>query len=208
MPIISLGIIPTLSKVPGMKHFITCTLKNLVDTHDAIIESCMQQTYHANSCHYEDDYFAVGDLVYISTADLLLPKGQASKLLPKFIGPFKVLEAYLTTLSYMVELLTLFCVHNLHNKLHRSKLHPYHANNNMLLSHWEAYMLYDFGNPDDQEQLVDKILNHKWEKDDLMFQLYWNDRDTTWESYETCKDLQVLDEYLQLIRVKEPINLL
>jgi hypothetical protein len=118
-----------------------------------------------------------------------------------------VLEAHPTTSSYKVELLTLFHVRNLHDRLHRSRLCPYHANDNVLFPHWEAHALYDFGNLDDQEQLVDEILNHKWDSDDLSFQLYWNNGDMTWESYNTCKDLQVLDDYLHLIGVKEPFNL-
>jgi hypothetical protein len=75
MPIISPGTIPALSNVPGVKHFVMHALKNLADTHDAIIESHIQQTYHANSCCYADDYFMAGDLVYVSTVDLSLPKG-------------------------------------------------------------------------------------------------------------------------------------
>jgi len=34
----------------------------------------------------------LGKLVYISMKNLSLPKGQASKLLPKYIGPYKILE--------------------------------------------------------------------------------------------------------------------
>jgi len=35
----------------------------------------------------------------------------------------------------------------------------------------------------------------------------WNQGDTTWEMFETCKDLQALDEYLQLISVEQPSDL-
>jgi RNase H-like domain found in reverse transcriptase/Integrase zinc binding domain len=41
MPSISPGIIPTPSKVPGIRHFVVCTLQNLADAHDTIIESCV-----------------------------------------------------------------------------------------------------------------------------------------------------------------------
>jgi hypothetical protein len=66
---------------------------------------------------------------------------------------------------------------------------------------------YDFGTPDDWEWLVDEILTHKWDKDQLMFQLRWNIGETTWEPHETCKDLQALDDYLQLIGVEDPSDL-
>jgi hypothetical protein len=51
------------------------------------------QTHNANRYWREDNLFIVGDLVYISTADLSLLKGQASKLLLKYVSPFKVLDA-------------------------------------------------------------------------------------------------------------------
>jgi len=39
VPSINPGIIPELSAVPGVKYFIACALRNLLHTHDAIIES-------------------------------------------------------------------------------------------------------------------------------------------------------------------------
>jgi hypothetical protein len=137
-----------------------------------------------------------GNLIYVSTADLSLPKGQATKLLLKYIGPFKVLEAHPSMSSYRVKLLTLLHAQNLHDWLHRSKLHPYHANNDMLFPHWEVHAYYDFSTLDDREWLVDEIIAHKWEQNELMFQIQWNVSDTTWEAYDACKDLQVLDDYL------------
>ena len=81
------------STVPGVKYFITCALQNLANVHDTIIESHVQQTYHTNRRRGEDDHFVAGDLVYVSTSDLSLPKGRAMKLLPKYIGPFKMLRS-------------------------------------------------------------------------------------------------------------------
>lgn len=36
----------------------------------------------------------------------------------------------------------------------------------------------------------------------MEFYVKWNLGDTTWELYENCKDLTVLDNYLDLIGVK------
>ena len=207
MPHINPGFTPTPSAVPGVKHFVARALQNLADAHDTLIESRVQQTHYANRRRHEDDSFMAGDLVYMSTADLSLPKGRATKLLPKYIGPFKILEAHSDKSTYRVELPTLLHACNLHNQLHRSKLRPYYANDDALFPHREAHAFYDFGTPDDREQLVDELIAHKWDGDDLMFQLRWNDGDTTWESHETCKDLQVLDEYLDLIGVEKPYDL-
>ena len=75
IPNVNPGFNPAPSTMPGVKYFVTCALQNLADAHNAIIESCVQQTYHTNRRHRKDDHFVAGDLVYISTSDLSLPKG-------------------------------------------------------------------------------------------------------------------------------------
>jgi len=54
---------------------------------------------------------------------------------------------------------------------------------------------------------VDEILAHSWAKNELSFQIRWNLGDTTWETYETCKELQALDAYLELMGVGDPLDL-
>jgi hypothetical protein len=184
-----------------VKHFITHALQNLVDAHDTIIKSRVHQTHNTN-CHRRDNNtFTVGDLIYVSTADLSLPKGRALKLLLKYVGPFKILTAHASTSTYQIELPVQLRARHLHDRFHRSKLHPHYANDNMLFPHQEAHTLYDFGKPDHQEWLVNEILAHKWDNSDIFFQICWNLGDTTWEPFEVCKDLQALDEYICLIGV-------
>jgi len=207
MPSLNPGLALEPSGVPGIKHFIACTLQNLADVYDAIIESRVRQTNNMNRCCHKDNVFMVGDPVFVSTLDLLLPKGCATKLLPKYVGPFKVLEAHLNTSTYKVELPFQLKAQNLYDWFHRSKLHPYHTNDDALFPHQEVHIFYDFGTPDDQEWLVDKILTHKWDGSQLSFHVHWNQDDTTWEMLETCKDLQALDKYLQLISVEQPSEL-
>ena len=96
---------------------------------------------------------------------------------------------------------------NLHDRFHRSKLRPYHANDDALFPHREAHAFYDFGTPDDREWLVDEIVDHKWDKGLLSFRIHWNMGDFTWESLRECKDLQALDDYLQLLGVCDPVDL-
>jgi len=74
--------------------------------------------HHANCCRCNNDKFQNGDLVYVSMADLSLPKGQAKKLLLKYIGPFKILDAWMDTSSYQVELPAQLCVRCLHDRFH------------------------------------------------------------------------------------------
>ena len=204
MPSMNPGITPEPSKVPGVKQFVARALQNLADAHDAIIESRVRQTHNANRRRRDDDEFKDGDLVYVSTEDLSLPKGRATKLLPKYVGPFKILDAQTSTSSYRVELPARLRARRLHDRFHRSKLRPYQANDDVLFPHRESHASYDFGTPDEQEWLVDEIVAHKWNNNKLMFQIRWNLGDTTWEPHKACENLQALDDYLQLIGVEHP----
>ena len=154
------GIRPEPTSIPGVKHFVEKALQNLSEAHDAIIDSRVRQTHHANHCHTQNDNFANGDLVYVSTKDLSLPKGHASKLLPKYIGLFKIIDACPEISAYAIELPKQLRAHRLHNRFHQSKLCPHFANDDALFPHQESHPYYDFGTPDDQKWSVDEILAH------------------------------------------------
>ena len=70
--------------------------------HDTIIKHRMMQAHHANRRCKPSEHFSPGDLVYLSTKNLSLPKGWAKKLLPKFIGLYKIVEVH--TAASMVTL--------------------------------------------------------------------------------------------------------
>jgi hypothetical protein len=165
------GFILEPSTMPGVMQFVARALQNLADMHDTIIESRVHQMHQVNRHQCKDDTFAQGDLVYVSTADLSLPKGRATKLLLKYVSPFKVLDVQLSTSNYKIELLAQLRARHLHDCFHWSKLCPYHVNDDALFPYQEVHMLYDFGIPDDQEWLVDEIIAHKWDKNKLMFQV-------------------------------------
>ena len=44
-------------------------------------------------------------------------------------------------------------------------------------------------------------------QEDLEFQVRWTLGDVTWEPLTECKELEALDEYLELHRVKRPRDL-
>ena len=48
--------------------------------------------YYSNKCHKPGIEYQINDLVYLSTKYLTLPKHRAQKLMPKFIGPYKILK--------------------------------------------------------------------------------------------------------------------
>ncbi len=204
---VSPGFVLEPGTMPRVKHFIAHALWNLSDAHDTIIESRVLQMHNVNHHRHHEDLFAVSDHVYVSSLDLSLLKGRASKLLPKYIGPFRVLDANPSTSSYKIKLPTQLRARHLHDRFHQSKLWPYHANDDSLFLHQEGKVLYDFGTPDDQEWLVDEIQSHKWDGDVLMFQVHWNLSDTTWESVETCNKLHALNDYLALLGTADLLQL-
>jgi len=66
----------------GIKAFAASALQNLADAHDTIIEARTVQMHVANKLRKEEPRISIGDLIYLSTKNLSLPKGRACKLCP------------------------------------------------------------------------------------------------------------------------------
>lgn len=191
----------------GIREFAEQALSNLAEAHDAIIESRVFQTHYSNKRRREEPKIAKGDLVYLSTVNLNISKGRARKLCPKFIGPYKVLEAFPETSNYSLELPEALRTRRLHPKFHISLLRPHHANNDALFPNRAHPEPYDFGNATTKEWFVDDILGHRWDGRKLMLQLRWSLGDTTWEPLSECNKLMALDRYLEVHGVKLPRQL-
>ena len=104
MPSLIGGIIPFENAKPGIKSFINQALTNFRMAHDAIVESWVNQTRQSNKWQKAETPFMVGDKVYLSTQNLNLPKSRARKLMPKFIGPYKVTDSPLEISRYTLDL--------------------------------------------------------------------------------------------------------
>ncbi|OJT05306.1 Transposon Ty3-I Gag-Pol polyprotein, partial [Trametes pubescens] len=197
----SLSGIKTESPFTGVREFAQRAKANLEIAHDAIIEARVSQTYHANKHRQEEPEFSVGDLVYLSTKNLSVPKGRARKLVPKFIGPYKILECIPRTSNYVLDLPAELRDRRIHPRFHVSLLRRHEANDDALFPHREARAFYDFGQDDETEWLVDEIIGHAWTGNKCQFHVRWTLGDHTWEPYEHCKQLAALDEYCQLMGV-------
>ena len=66
---------------------------------------------------------------------------------------------------------------------HVSLLHPYHKSDDALFPKPKVCTFYDFSNAKDNEWLVDNIIAHKLEGNNISFLIQWNLGDTTWEPY-------------------------
>ncbi|KAL1938571.1 hypothetical protein VTO73DRAFT_11594 [Trametes versicolor] len=192
------------TKFPGVHAFAERARLNLEQAHDAIIQARIQQTHFANAHRSaEPRPYAPGDLVYLSTKNLALPKNRARKLAPKFVGPYKVTIAHPETSSYTLDLPDELVRRRIHPTFHSALLRPHEANDDAMFPGREARKFYDFGAPDDGEWMVDEIVGHRWKGRALELLVHWTLGDHTWEPLAHCEDLQALDDYLALMGVED-----
>jgi hypothetical protein len=114
MPMIIGGISPTKKAKPGVQNFVNQAISNLEMAHNTIIKSRVRQTHQANKKRKAETPFAVGDKVYLSTENIALPKGRAHKLMPKFIGPYKMTESHPNESKYTLDLPPELKAHRIH----------------------------------------------------------------------------------------------
>ena len=149
-----------------------------------------------------------GDFIYLSTRNLTLPKGRAKKLQPKYIGPYKVVEAHTAALTVRLELLPELTAWQVHPTFHMSLVRAHIPNNDERFPHRDTATCYDFGTTDEPEWFVDEILAHCWvDRAHLEFQVRWTLGGVMWEPLAECKELEALDEYLELHGVQRPHDL-
>jgi hypothetical protein len=188
-------------KYRGVKEFAQRARANLEIAHDAIIEARINATYKANQTRAEEKPFKVGDLAYLSTANLNLPKRRARKLAPKYIGPFKVTKVLSETSNYELELSPELVARRIHPRFHISLLRAHEPNDDGIFPSRESKRFYDFGMPDDDEWMVDEIVGHRFNGRSIEFNVRWTAGDHTWEPYAHVKDLEALDHYYALMGV-------
>jgi len=169
--------------------------------HDAIIEARVHSSYQVNKHRSEEKLFKVGNLAYLSTANLNLPKHHAHKLAPKYIGPFRVTKAFPNSSNYELELSEELVARRIHPRFHVSLLRPFEPNDNTLFPGWESKYFYNFWMPDDDEWVVDKIMGHHFIGKSIEFNVRWTAGDHIWEPYVYVKDLEALDHYYALMGV-------
>ena len=190
---------------PGVRSFALTAVHNMAVAHDAIIAARVVQTHHANKRRRaeEVDPFKVDQLVYLSTQNLSLPKGRASKLLPKFVGPYKIRKVFPLSSTYELELPEELKKRRIHPCFHVNLLRPHVPNDDVLFPNRHKPEPYDFGAPSSAEWYVDEITGHRWKGKTPEFEVRWNLGDTTWEPLDNCNELSALDDYLTLLNVKD-----
>ncbi|PIL30265.1 hypothetical protein GSI_07443 [Ganoderma sinense ZZ0214-1] len=111
---------------PGVRSFAQKVKNAVMAAHDSILAARVKQTRDANRRHHPAP-FELGDLVYVSTKNMSLPKGYARKLAPRYIGPYRIVQDYGNN-SFKLELPANLRKQGIHAVFHSSLLRVHQPN--------------------------------------------------------------------------------
>jgi len=193
---------PNRDEYPGVKRLALRIKEAILQAHDAIISARVKQTRQANKKR-QDAPFKVGDLVYLSTKNINLPKGRSRKLAPKYIGPYRIEKELESGASFALELPNELRAREVHNAFHASLLRVHVPNDDR---RFPGRQLENFSadmGTNVKEWDVDRILSHTGTGKNAQFELKWKNGDITWEPYHVIKNLVQLEEYCDLMRIED-----
>ena len=104
MPRATIWNAPPSDEYPSVRDFALQKKMALMSAYDSIIAARVKQMRDVNRKRQEVP-FRTGDLAYLSSKNISFPKGLARKLLPKFLGPYRILKDYGNT-SFQLDLPT------------------------------------------------------------------------------------------------------
>jgi hypothetical protein len=121
---------PMPTEYPGVRTFLQRMKNAAMTAHDALIGARVKQTRKANK-RRRPCPFVKGDLVYVSTKNISFPKGTSRKLVPKFVGPYRILEDYGNN-SFKLDLPDRLKQRGVHPVFHSSYLREHIPNDDRL----------------------------------------------------------------------------
>ena len=89
-----------------------------------------------------------------------MPKGRARKLIPRYIGPMKVLNKIGATDTYTLDLPEEMRKRRIHPTFHIGLLHQHEENDNVLFPRRDTQAFYDVRQTDKEEWIVDEVIAH------------------------------------------------
>ena len=186
------------SQYPGVRAFAGKMKDALLAAHDALLAARVKMTRQANR-HRRPTPFVVGDLAYLSTKNLSLPKGRSRKLFPKYIGPFRILQDFGNS-TFRLELPADLRRRGVQSSFHASLLRVHHPNDDRRFPGRQLDQLSGF-NDHPHEWAVDRIRTHHGAGRTALFELQWKSGDVSWAPYDDVAHLEALGTYLELLGV-------
>ncbi|KAJ3482856.1 hypothetical protein NLI96_g6704 [Meripilus lineatus] len=195
---------PGEDEYPAVRAYAQKVKYAIMAAHDSILSARVKQTRDANR-RRRPSPFVKGDLVYVSTKNMSLPRGLARKLIPKFIGPYKILVDYGNN-SYQIELSANLKRRGIHNVFHSSLLRSHEPNDDRLFPGRHDSQVTEL---EDQEEewMIDRVLSHKGAGDQAIFECAWKSGDQTWMPYDSLAQSEALKAYLELLGIDTISNL-
>ena len=191
-------------KYPSVRAFAQRMKMATMTAHDAILEVRTKQTCMANRKRRIAP-FENGNLAYVSTKNMSLPKGHARKLIPKYIGPYKIVRDFGNN-SFELDLPARLKQRGIHPVFHSSLLRIHVPNDDRLFPGRQETQVADFGETE-PEWSVERILSHYGSSTDALFEVKWASGNITWLAYPEVSHLSALSEYLELVETDEIRNL-
>jgi hypothetical protein len=162
--------------------------ETLVVTNANLHKAQEQQKKYADQ-HRRDEQFVVGERVYLDTSDITFTEG-SKKLLPKFIGPFKVLKV-VSKVAYQIELPDKFRQHNV---FHVSKLKRTVETNRfptrVQVDRPEPEVQIDGEDAWEVERIIDKRVTKRGRVQYLVKWVGYPDHENSWEPIENVRAAQ------------------
>ena len=187
------------TEYPAVREFALQKKMAIMAAHDSILSARVKQTRDANRRRRASP-FQEGDLVYLSSKHISFAKGLARKLIPKYIGPYRILQDFDNS-SFKLDLPSHLKRRGVHNVFHASLLREHIPNDDRLFPGRLDTQIGDA--PDTEgEWAVDRILSHAGSKANTVFEIKWKSGDITWLPYYQITHLRALTEYLDLLGEK------
>ena len=184
---------------PSVRKFALEKKLAIMAAHDSILSARIKQTRDANRRRRVAP-FKEGELVYLASKNISFAKGLARKLIPKYIGPYKILQDFHNS-SFKLDLPSHLKRRGVHDVFHSSLLREHIPNDDRLFPGQLDTQIGD--TPDTEgEWAVDRILSHAGSKANTVFEIQWKSGDITWLPYYQITHLRALAEYLDLLGEK------
>lgn len=190
---------------PGVRMFADRMKMAIMSAHDAIIASRVENTVQANKKRAVASY-KEGDLVYLSTKNISLPKGLARKLAPKYLGPFAIIKVLKEGATCQLDLSEELLKRGINPSFHATLLKPHIPNDDRRFPGRMPSQIPGFGRKPD-EWVVESVVDYQGKGINSEFLIQWKAGDRTWAPYREVAHLMAMERYCELMGVEDPRDL-
>lgn len=188
------------SNVPSASQFVRQLERDLADARDNLLAAKTRQAAQANKHRRAEDVYAVGDLVLVNTRDrrhLYKVRGRkrSAKLMPRYSGPYEVLEAFPESSNYRLKLAD---GDKTHPVFHASKLKRYVENDESQFPGRSFTRPGPVPGAQEDVYVVDRIVDERLHNGKREFRVRWtgySQDDDTWEPASHFNDSEPLEEW-------------